>query len=92
MHFKQVTKCDSQNCHGAHADPPIPPLRRPEGSGGTAIGPSDSGPRSQDDEVHAARKEMKSNREKLLRDRMNDHFAELAGVLGKPYVLWERKH
>jgi hypothetical protein len=43
----------------------------------------ESGARSHEDEVTAARKDMKSNREKLLRTRLNEHFSELASVLGE---------
>lgn len=47
------------------------------GGSGRAVGPSENG------DAASVRKVHKADREKLRRDRLNEQFGELAGVLGK---------
>lgn len=49
---------------------------------GRAVGPNENG------DAASVRKVHKADREKLRRDRLNEQFVELAGVLGK----YPRKH
>uniref|UniRef100_A0A7I4FTT3 BHLH domain-containing protein n=1 Tax=Physcomitrium patens TaxID=3218 RepID=A0A7I4FTT3_PHYPA len=54
---------------------PHPPVQVGSGTSGRAVGPTENG------DTASVRKVHKADREKLRRDRLNEQFGELAGVL-----------